>query len=492
MTTQPVYSTQRYRKPKRKPKGHPIAIGLARIMALTAIVNYGLVLFDLSYLSLRDFYLSHLPWIAQAYDKVKGIEPYRDTDQYLKTFEAFQQVRRTAGLESSQAQDLLAALREQSVAMVDENPFELADKSGTLEKIKNRMRDHLGLESSKDSFRQFWSLSYLQATPTDRELDWFERKIAPLIATNYFRPIGESGTFVDYFILIDIWFTGLFALDLLVRTYVIRRRRPDVGWIDALLWRWYDLFLLLPFWRVLRILPVLLRCHQVCWIHLDRIQAQVNHYLAENLLEDMSQLVVVRTLNLAQSAIGQGVLRRWLATPGEIVEINDVNESQEIIERLMRMIVSKVLPRVQPEMEAVLRHALQQGLAQVPLYGTVQGIPGLNMVPQAVTAQVVHQITQGSLQTLEQTLKDQKGQDLANHLAEVFMASVREELLDETLMRELQLLITDMIEEVKLTLIKNLESQDLEQTVTEVVQLRQAQQSAPRTSPVQVLSSTPK
>ena len=56
-----------------------------RIMALLAIFNLVLVIFDLAYLPLRDFYFRELPWLTQRYDRVKGIVPHRDTVNYLET-----------------------------------------------------------------------------------------------------------------------------------------------------------------------------------------------------------------------------------------------------------------------------------------------------------------------------------------------------------------------------------------------------------------------
>ena len=48
--------------------------------------------------------------------------------------------------------------------MIETNPFAGAGKSGTLEKIKNRMREHIGEESSKAAFNTFWSQEYLSET----------------------------------------------------------------------------------------------------------------------------------------------------------------------------------------------------------------------------------------------------------------------------------------------------------------------------------------
>lgn len=480
---------------RRKLKGHPLAIGLARLMAGAALLNFGLVLFDVSYISLRDFYLARLPLITQGYDKVKGIEPYRDTAAYIKSVQALEAAISTnqpesivsSKLSSPTVQAQLELLRSQSIEMVNENPFQLANKSGTLEKIKNRMRDRLKIKSSKDAFETFWSEEYLQRQGVQAELAWFNRRITPLIQTNYFRPISESGGFADYFWLIDMWFVGLFALDILVRTLIIRRRRPGIGWLDAFLWRWYDWLLLIPFWRFLRLLPVTLRCHQVHWIDLGHIEGQVTGYLAENLLDDLSEMILVRVFNVAQSTVTDGNLKQWLSTQPEMVELNDVNEIQVITERLLSVLVMKVLPDIQPELEAVLRHAIDQGLHQIPIYKDLQFLPGINVLPNEVTKQIVHQFTDITSQTLEDTLKDEKGQNLASRLAESAVNAFQAELKDEALLAELQQLISTMLEEWKLTLIQSFESQDVEQTATEIAQIRQSQSPQAQAS-IEVIS----
>ena len=42
-----------------------------RLMALVAIVDLGLVLFDISYVPGRDFYFRQLPLVTQVYDPFK-------------------------------------------------------------------------------------------------------------------------------------------------------------------------------------------------------------------------------------------------------------------------------------------------------------------------------------------------------------------------------------------------------------------------------------
>jgi hypothetical protein len=54
-----------------------------RLIAIVAVLNLGLVLFDLSYLHWRDFYFQALPSLTQLYDPIKGIKPHRETQNYL-------------------------------------------------------------------------------------------------------------------------------------------------------------------------------------------------------------------------------------------------------------------------------------------------------------------------------------------------------------------------------------------------------------------------
>ena len=81
----------------------------SRLIALIALINLILVSFNLSYLSLRDVYFRHTPWLVRVYDPIKGIEPHPDTTTYLQTSDRLiQQI--TKGL-TANTEELLASLR---------------------------------------------------------------------------------------------------------------------------------------------------------------------------------------------------------------------------------------------------------------------------------------------------------------------------------------------------------------------------------------------
>ena len=222
-------------------KGQRSNLWFERLMAIVVLLNVVLVMFDWSYIPWRDLYVAHTPQLAGWYGaQFKGIEPHRSTQAYLTTVEQLEVAIERQGLSSDAVGILLAALRSESAEMVDANPFFSANKTGILERIKHRMRRHLEVDSAKQAFQIFWSQDYLTRMGWQRELEFFNQKIRPLIATNYYRSVDEYGNLVDRFWQIDLWFIGLFTIELAARLiYLMRRYR--LSFLDAIVWRWYDL-----------------------------------------------------------------------------------------------------------------------------------------------------------------------------------------------------------------------------------------------------------
>jgi hypothetical protein len=161
-----------------------------------------------------------------------------------------------------------------SLQIIEDNPFAVVNKSSTLEKIKDELRQRTGESSAREAFNTFWNQSYLESNGWQQETAFWQAQIRPLVATNYYRDINRFDKFIDYFWLIDLPFIIIFALDLIVRISAIKSRRPNLSWIDTALRRWYDIFLLLPFWRWLRVIPVSIRLYHVGLLNLEPVQAE--------------------------------------------------------------------------------------------------------------------------------------------------------------------------------------------------------------------------
>jgi hypothetical protein len=451
---------------------NPWAKPLDQLITLVVILNVGLVLFDLSYIRFRDLYLRYLPQLTQGYDPVKGIEPYRDTAQYLAAVDNLARL----GIENPAASQQLSDLRDRSVAMIEENPFQIANKSGSFEKIKRRMRQHMGVESSREAFRRFWSLQHLNTKNWRTELAYFNQRFRPIIAANYYRPIDESGDFVDRFWQIDLGFIGFFTLDLAARVLWIRQR-PRKSWQDAILWRWYDLLLLLPFWQILRVIPLTVRLHQVGWIHLQPIQTQINRNLAENIAGEVTELVIVQTFRVVQGGIRQGALRQLLKEGPVMVAVNEVDEINIITRRLIEVMTQSVLPNIRPELEQVVDHLVQQAIAQTPLYRSLPTLPGLGSFSTELSKQIAHQSIQALQTVLTEASKDTEGQKLFQQLGQSTLTHLQSGLKQKQTLEEIEQLLVTWIEELKLTLVQRLETQDQTQMLLEAESIRQIHKS---------------
>ncbi|MBD2567776.1 hypothetical protein [Anabaena lutea] len=446
-----------------------------RLMAITATVNLGLVLFDMSYVQWRDFYYRRIPQITYIYDPIKGIEPHRDTKKYLETVTELEQQISQTGLNSPEVKIKLEEMKRLSNEMIDSNPFVGAGKSGSLEKIKNRMREHIGQESAKRAFATFWSQMYLSEHGWIQEINFFNQQIRPAIATNYYRKIGENGEFLDNFWLIDLPFLIIFGLDLLGRTFYTKRQKPNLSWLEAILWRWYDLFLLIPFWRWLRILPVLVRLDQAKFISLHLVRRQIHQGIVANFAEEITEIVVVRVINQVQGSIQRGEITRWLLQPEKersYIDINNINEVEAIAGLLVQTIVNQVLPKIQPEINAILRHNIETAFQQVPLYRNLLMLPGAKEAQIQLSEQLATQITTNLYIALVSAIKDPVAAKLSSQLLEKFTTVFNSELQQKHVLREIQSLLNDFLEEVKINYVQRLSQEDIDQIIEQTRQMR--------------------
>ncbi len=495
-----------------------------RALALIATANLALVVFDLTYVSWRNFWLQgnvkipliglqiHIPMPVVAcpnrslekdqppqtvsqtlltclYDPIKGIEPHRETQKYLNTVQSLEQQVTQKGLEtglkSPNVQETLASLRQFSGDLIDTNPFEAVGKSGTLEKIKNRMREHVNTTaktdfSSREAFDFFWSTRYLTASNWQQEIDWFNRAIVPLVETNYYRSISENGEFTNNFWILDAPFVTLFFLEFLARTFYLSRRYTSLRWIDAMLWRWYDIPLFIPFsltippLALLRVMPVLLRLHQAQIINLNEIQTQIRHGFVAEIAEEITEVVMVQAINQVQASLKSGELTEWLQRSGQqrYVDINNTNEIEAIAQRLVHLTLYQVFPKIQPDLEALLRHSIDNFLSQSPAYTGLKSLPGIGNMPAQLTERLVTDMTQLVYKSVKATVEDPTMVELSTRLVQSVTTAIVSEAQQQNTLPELQSLLSDLLEEIKINYVQRLAAEDVDLILEQTQQLR--------------------
>ena len=358
-----------------------------RAVALWAGLNLLLVVFDTTYIPLRTFWLQRnltplpqvplvvplrlLPDITPWYDPVKGIEPHRETQAYLQAFDRLDQALLTGSSPAA-----TAALRRRQVqltqAMLNENPFAASGNSGTLEKIKNRLRQRAGDDSVLQATDRLWSDAWLQQRSWQQERRFWTQQVLPLVATSYWRSIDENGRPTDHFWRFDLLlFQSVFALDILLRMVRLRRRFPALSWRDALLRRWIDLPLLLPFWRILRVVPVVERLSQARLINVEPLRAAVSRAVVSLLALELFEVLALQLVDGTQSLIRSPQWPRWirgLRSHQSVVGVVAAQDQQllELVRLWGPLVLGQVAPRLAPELQSLLGHALQLSLQEVP------------------------------------------------------------------------------------------------------------------------------
>ncbi|MGL4619823.1 hypothetical protein [Chroococcidiopsis sp.] len=448
---------------------------LERLIALVILLNFFLVLFDLSYIPWRDFYFEKVPQIVQQYDPIKGIEPHRETTRYLAQFQQIKQQIEQTGIQSPEVENLLAQMRQLSNELIEDNPFAIAQKTGHLEKIKNQVRDRVHINSAHQAFDTFWSQAYLNRAGWERELDFFTTNLQPLIETNYYRGINIQGKLLDRFWLIDLPFIAFFGLEILIRTFIISRQRPDLNWLEALLRRWYDLFFLLPFWRWLRIIPVTIRLYQAELVNLEPVRKQIKYDFVTNFAEEMTEIVGVRLIDQMQDSIERGDAAEWLLRAGRYqpyININNTNEVQEIANRLLRLTIYQVIPKVQTDIESLLHYSIENAIKKTQMYQQIQHLPGMETLPRQVSSKLANDISQSTYTTLTNLLEDPVVIEKSSHLIQNFSIALETEVKKQHNLQALESLFVDLLEEVKINYVKDIAQGGVERSWEEANQLR--------------------
>ncbi|HIK37886.1 MAG: hypothetical protein N3D76_01440 [Geminocystis sp.] len=474
---------------------------ISKIFAIISALNFGLVIFDITYIPLRDIWLNgkitlgkfkmgpyeykgiNLKIIPTSvsnflvqYDLIKGIQPHRDTQAFLDKYNSLKQTIYAKGLESPEAEAIIAELRQASDEMITSNPFALAGKTGTLETIKNRMRDYMKnyiynpQDSSRIAFTSFWNREFL-AKNTQEKLRFFDNQIIPLIRTNFFRPFSESGEFVDYFGLIDFPFIAVILADFVIRCFGISLRYRGVSFKDAILWRWYDLIFLLPRYRWLRIVPVMIRLDESKIVSLEDIKKQASQGFVATVAEDITEIVVLRIFNQVQKLIETGSIERLVISQNperEYIDLNDINEVAEISKILVNLIVEEILPQIRSEVEALLAYILEKTLKESPIYNNIIFLNDGEKIVKEISQKTAAAVYRALGETLNKLREEDKV--FEQHLTKIFgkigdTINLRPRAKQD--INKIEGLLVALLEEVKVNYIMSLAAEDIESILDE-------------------------
>lgn len=448
---------------------------------------------EMDFFNLKIRYLMSMYEPVLGYDLIKGIEPYTDTELYLRKVAELRSQLTLRGLNPREVNPILAELRELSLKLVNGNYFERSQKTGTLEEIKHRIKRHMfrhnrenrseltpALQildsigildllapellwanlSSNDAFTKFWSYPNLQAAGWQNELDFFDRQISFPLSSNYYRHVAVNNKPVDRFWLVDLPWAMLFGAELLVRIISMRRREKISLWA-ALGRRWFDLFLLVPWLAPLRIITALIRLDRASLVSFAQIRTYLRLGFVASFAEEMTQAVIGKGIDQLQTSVTQGGLQRAIFKQDKkpksaYVDLNTTNEMKAIADRLTAIIACRVLPEIEPELESWLDYQVDKAMRSTAFYQKLQRWPLLKHLPKKIKDNLVVQIVtlvtktpKQSYESKQTAISDPVSEELQKRLLDKFVSKLQLELKDGNALAEIESLLGDLLEEVK-------------------------------------------
>ena len=352
-----------------------------RLVAIIATLNLAWVLVDLSYIPLRNFWLQRnlypvpslplvvpLPWlpdITPVLDPLKGIRPHRETQAYLDGFKRLYQALQTdSSLESTIT--LLKQQQKLTENLISSQRLLSSNNASALDQLKNRLRARTGLNSAQQSADLLLSEGHINQSGWNRERQFWNQQILPLVEINYWRSIDENGRPTDLSWRVDAPFQLLFLLDIVLRCLRLKSRYPAIRWRDAVLRRWIDLPLLLPFARWMRLVPVTERLSRTGLIQLEPLRAVISRGVVALLAVELFEVITIRVVDTFQQLIRSPQLPERVRSLCSH-QTSNANEDRELLELLrlwLPLLLTKVGPALRPQLVALIGHLLQQSLSR--------------------------------------------------------------------------------------------------------------------------------
>ncbi len=478
-----------------------------RFVALWAALNLVLVAFDLTYLPLRRFWLQRnlypipslplvvpLAWIPDLtpwLDPIKGIQPHQETQALLDRF------ARVDGLLTAGAPSILASppvaelagLQRDTLALIDGNAFAASGNAASLESLKQRLRQRAGTAAAPAAVQQLLSPAWLERQGWQQERLFWREQVLPLLATNYWRSSDRNGRPTDHFWLLDLLcFQSVFLLDILLRVVRLKRRLPGLRWRDALLRRWIDLPLLLPFWRWLRLLPVLERLQGAGLVSIEPLRAVISRGVVALLALELFEVLALQLLDGAQGVVRSRDWPERLRRLRSHQTVPQLPQEERELVALVRLwaplLLARITPRLAPQLQELLGYALRSSLDRTVVPQPLRGLQPLLQVESGVSRQLAAGMVESLMELSRNTgnqlaRRDDVQVELLQQLVDRFWEELAAALEQGPVLERSQVLLCALIEQLKSAYLSQISRSGIEALIQELDQLTSAAATPP-------------
>lgn len=229
----------------------------------------------------------------------------------------------------------------------------------------------------------------------------FYYKIAPKLASWYEAKIHA------HFILVDLCFVAVFALEFLVRWIISTFKKEHHRWFFFPFVRWYDLLGLIPigsfrFLRILRVISIVIRLEKMNVLNLKESSMYPSLKKYSNvLIEEVSDRVVVNVLEGVQAELKDGN-----EFTKEIVDKVIRPNNQRIVNfsiKQVRFITQQVLQNRQEDIKNYLFDKVNNAVAENAEMKLIKSVPGLGGI---IRKQLDHAIADITFKVISGIIED--------------------------------------------------------------------------------------
>jgi len=194
------------------------------------------------------------------------------------------------------------------------------------------------------------------------------------------------------------------------------------------------------------------------------VRSRLSRAFVSQFAIELTEIVFLRMIDQTQRLVREGEVSRWILSAtdrSQYVDINGVDEVQTIAKHLSDVVVYQVLPKIKPELDALLQHSVVSALHQAPAYQGLKVMPGFEGFTTQISGQIVAELSKTLTSAIQGAFADEAGGELASQLVASFGNNLRSELQKGETLDEVRSLVADLLEEIKINYVDKVATEDV-------------------------------
>ncbi len=454
-----------------------------KFIAFFAIANLSWMVFDISYIPLRGFWVNNLHSALDSsrkevletlitdftsrFDQVKGIKKRADIEELKLTFYRLDQSILNKGLKDPSINQLINKYELVLESILGKDAIIPPRDFNKLEAIKVKINSRSGINSSKYYYPQVLNTNLIERNGWEVERKFWLNNVINTLNTSYSIVNLKRKDSPSNILEIEIPLKIIFLMDILVKVNFFKKRFPNTTIRDCITRRWIDIPLFLPYLYFLRPLPLIERILKVKLINLEPIRAVISQWIVAFLAIEIFEVLTIRAINSVQNIISSPILPskiRKLSSHQSVKKDNESNIS-EFIRIWIPLLLKRVGPNMRNQIIELFDHALQKSIGQNPISSKIKGNIFIENAESAISFQLASGMVDSMLGVSKNAgsqfaKKDVELERLTLKVIDKFWEELALAMENDSTLRNSQVLINSILEELKISSLNEMKKLD--------------------------------